>query len=312
MDFIYFVLFVIFTVTIISMFLKPIIKPFLFNSETIRNDDDDFGNVYNPEFLYHKLFCPVTGYKCENSNCDCKELCGNNFQKYIVTNDQKNLYLSTLHLEPGTYCLPQKSSNECNQYTSYNVYNLQGWSCISKYPHLFAGKSILACKSNYAKNNNDNFLWDNLLKSEVKEMQSDPFERDGDKYRFECKCHSLDYMNNPMKTLKLFPFTCVSDYCLRNIYQAADAGYNEETGNCECNSGMHEFHNDPTSACIPSLPYNPNIIASNHSCYTENSFLNEKHFPCPDNYKSNTVNQIRYQKGFYLETFNPVTALLAI
>lgn len=292
---IYYTLFVIFSVTIIKIFWKPV----TFSTPPVSRG---YTNVSNPEFLYHKLFCPVTGYKCETDACDCQTLCGETFVKYTVSIDSRDqFYLSTIQLEPGTYCIPRKS-NECNTFTTYGIYNLQGWSCVLKYPHLYAGEhgnSIVACKSKYAKNNVDNYLWDKLTNSITERMDGDPFELlDDGSFRYECHCHSFDFMNNPMKALKMFPFTCVSDYCVRNIYQAAAAGFNENTQQCECEPGTNKDLNDFTTACVPPavVVMDRDIVTGFKSCTSKNSILHSQSFPCPDFFKAEqAVNLVRFQ-----------------
>lgn len=201
-------------------------------------------DIYDP---FDTLFCSMKGFKCENRNCHCAHYCKGNYAKYHIY-ESDEVIISNERLTPGTYCLP-RGLDACNTKTTRPIYSVNGWQCINKNSAVWKGDVQIACQSHLARNNAENYIYDHKYNVEADQRVTDYFEVYNGTLRYGCKCNSLDLRGNRMLALDEIPFTCVTDYCLKNISNSGLVGWDPVTKTCDCSGFPHEVANDLTSPC---------------------------------------------------------------
>ncbi|GFY49173.1 uncharacterized protein TNIN_285021 [Trichonephila inaurata madagascariensis] len=146
-------------------------------------------------------------------------------------------------LESGTYCLP-KGLTACNQKNSIPIFSSYGWLCASRNDEIWQNNHMVACKNEFAEDNSLNILWDYKLNQMASQQITNFYEKINNKtYRFKCK--SLDIQGNKM--INTLPFTCSVDYCLKDLRNQINLGWDGEK--CNCGVYPHKDEKDPTSEC---------------------------------------------------------------
>lgn len=241
-----------------------------------------------------KSICPLQGFKCpSNKPCDCEKYCtnGKEFVPFQVMNETDRIYVMNQKLTPGTYCLP-KGIGQCNLKTSYHVFSLAGWSCLGLNDDVFKGDKKKACKSEEAKNNDLNILYDFKEKKVAGDNIEDYYEFNSKKLlRYRCKCGSLSLDNTRM--ISAFPFICSVDFCLRDIPNPLP--FMGWTGKiCECGPYLHLDPNDKASPCRKeSTRVEGDDFIGRVDCMNEKSFVKQS-LICPT--KDDRVN---FQEKIY-------------
>lgn len=249
LNFMYLIIFFTFLISIYNLFYKSsIYRLFQLNKKPTNFLD-------LPTILYSddKLFCSISGYKCENDLCDCKTICNGQYNKFKIYPDE-NVVMFNEKLSPGTYCLP-KGLEHCNMQSSYPIYSANGWICLPKNPSIWSRNHFIACQHSYAQDNSLNVLLD-LKENKVVtgEDIKDFYELHNGKLRYQCNCASNDKSGNKLINLDEFPFKCFSDYCLLKLrLNRKIPGWNNVTKECDCGNLLHENPNDFTSPCIDGI-----------------------------------------------------------
>lgn len=229
--------------TLINLFYKPLL------SDVGTSFPNLFQRLWVPAVTAST--CPLYGFKCPTDEpCDCDRICSNGeFVPFHVMPNEP-IYLTDRQLSPGTYCLPKGIGN-CNQKTSYHVFSLTGWKCISRNTALYRDESLSACQNEDALDNSQNVLWDNLLNLPARDIEN-PYEvlADGTTLRYKCHCDSLDIRGK--KLVATLPFVCSVDYCVRDFMNPhPHMGF---TGSkCECGVYLHADPTDEMSPCVAEL-----------------------------------------------------------
>ncbi|GBN65584.1 hypothetical protein AVEN_112023-1 [Araneus ventricosus] len=233
------ILFVVYAVTLLNLFYKP----YLFG----------FGRELSSRISFQPIDplrlsqCPLRGFKCSTSDCDCSSLCKNGqpYERFVVLPGDDIVMLDET-LDPGTYCIP-KGLEACNQNTSIPIYSASGWFCASRNDSIWEGDHQIACQNGLARDHSKNFLFDYKLNKAVAGNVRDYYEKlpDG-AYRYRCKCESLDVRGNRM--VNTLAFFCSLDYCLREMTNKPTLGWDGEK--CNCGVYSHKNPSDPRSHCL--------------------------------------------------------------
>lgn len=278
-NFLYIVIFFIFIISLYNIFYKPsIYKLFNFNKKLSK-----ILNIQNALFSDSKLFCSITGYKCDNEFCDCTSLCKGQYKKFNIY-DNERVVMFNETLSPGTYCLP-KGFEHCNTKTSIPIYSVTGWLCISKSFMIWNKDRLVACQNSYAKDNTLNYLVDTLTNEKVDDINhiNNYYEVYNGKLRYQCLCNSLDKSNNNLIHLEDIPFKCVSDYCLAKLnFRRSVPGWDPRTKQCNCSYLHHENPNDLTSPCVAKAYQLKNSIFTGYINCTHSNSLKEYSIYCDE------------------------------
>lgn len=270
-------LLVLLLATLVNLYYKPFLK-------------DQDHSLYWINKLIHPIFkssCNLQGFKCPSDKlCDCNEYCanGSEFVPFTIVKGD-HIYMMNQKLNPGTYCLP-KGVDECNLQTSYHVFSMAGWSCIPINEEIFTNNKKKACKSEEAKNNELNIVWDFNEDRPAEKYIDDYYEKlnvNPNRLRYGCKCGSKSLDNTPM--VSVFPFVCSVDYCLRDIDNPPDRiGWNGQE--CVCGPFDHLIENDKTSPCQRKITkIDKNEIIGRVDCMTNKCFV-KKSLICPTDDKT--------------------------
>ncbi len=229
--------------------------------------------------LVTKTMCPLQGFKCpDDDHCDCRELCTNglDYTRFQILANESVFVMDRI-LKPGVYCLP-KGIEKCNYETTIPFLSLTGWACVPRNSSFFNKNESIACKSDDARDNSKNVLWDYRLGKEARNIK-DFYEKENDgQYRYRCKCESQSMDGTRM--ISPIPFVCVTDYCLRDIKNPNKAsGWNGQS--CKCTTYPHLVENDETSPCMSEVTRLKNgMLNGRVDCMTETSYV-RRAFLCP-------------------------------
>lgn len=245
LNFLYLIVFLIFVISVFNLYYKPSVL-YLFRPKTSK-----FLNFPIPLQSDEKLFCSITGYKCENEGCDCSTLCKGKYEKFTV-HPNDHIVMFSEKLVVGTYCLPQ-GLTICHLQHSIPVYSMSGWICVSKNPEIFQNNHMIACQNPYSEDNSLNQLIDMKTNQVVTptDIVQNYYEIFNDGFRYKCHCGSLDKSGKPLIALEAIPFQCASDYCLEKLHYWRNVpGFNSITKECDCGQYKHEDSSDRTSPCV--------------------------------------------------------------
>ncbi|GFY66927.1 uncharacterized protein TNIN_179561 [Trichonephila inaurata madagascariensis] len=220
----------------------------------------------------------MRGFKCQMENCNCEKLCENGdiYEKFTVLKED-DIVMFDKKLESGTYCLP-KGLTACNQKNSIPIFSSSGWLCASRNDEIWQNNHMVACKNEFAEDNSLNILWDYKLNQMASQQITNFYEKINNKtYRFKCKCNSLDIQGNKM--INTLPFTCSVDYCLKDLRNQINLGWDGEK--CNCGVYPHKDEKDPTSECMfEKTRIENNVLIGRIECMTSKS-LTRKPIHCP-------------------------------
>lgn len=238
-------------------------------------------------FSSHPVYtslCPIHGFKCPTSeSCDCSDYCSNGqaYDPYRVQKGEK-MFVLDRQLTPGTYCLP-KGAGECYEVTTYPVFSLTGWSCISHNESIYRENQLLACQYEGAQDSKLNNLWDYKLNRKANHQEIDDYYEllPGKMFRYRCKCESKDELGKQL--VEALPFTCAPDYCIRDIPNPLPSmGWNKDTRTCDCLVYDHKNPLDPTSPCVAQVTkIEQNKLVGRVEC-TTNTIWKKNRFFCPN------------------------------
>lgn len=238
--------------------------------------------------------CPLRGFKCSDPHqCNCSKICPNDhFRDYHVKENDEIVVLDR-KLEPGTYCLPE-GFNTCNQSTEIPLYSLSGWTCISRNQSVYKSDFWIACKNNFAQNNDLNVLYDRLKNQPAKIGLVDFYETLNDHSpRYECHCDSVDLNGNKM--VATLPFVCSVDYCLRELHNVKNLGWNN--GKCECGPYPRLQNGDETAPCVGNKTMIENGKLHGRVECTEMDSYERKAWYCPGGVKGIMTFELYVSKG---------------
>lgn len=303
-NFMYLVMFLVFLISIYNLFYKPAI----YNLFDINKKSSKFTEIPNMISSDAKLFCSITGYKCEDHSCNCKSVCSGQYKKFHIYPDE-NVIMFNEKLSPGTYCLP-KGFEHCNVQRSVPIFSVSGWICIAKNPSIWNNGHFVACQNSYSVDNSLNVLIDRKTNQAVSnEVINDYYELHNGKLRYQCHCGSLDKNQNKLIPLDEIPFRCFSDYCLEKLhFRRGIPGFNSLTKQCDCAHLPHENAYDLSSPCVEkAFQLQKNTFSGSINCMKTNS-LREHFIFCN---KQNVSGVLTFEKIFNFSD-NPIDYLSAV
>lgn len=203
----------------------------------------------------------LKGKSCNNhivrllrESINCESFCGKSYTKKTLT--KINLYPG---LDPGVYCIP-KSLDTCHPYTGTIIKNLSEWSCVPKYPFVFAGPDaddIISCNGDIIDRSDpvNPVTYTKKIPKGLKIFDNPDREKNiiGE-WRFSCPKRK-DHMNNQYVPTDVSRLHTVRNVCSQMMVNDNGRSMpNFVTGKCECPTGYLEYFDDRVGPyCAPNV-----------------------------------------------------------